>query len=213
MTRVFLVDDHEIVRRGIRELFADHPDLHIVGEAGSVADALATVPADADVAILDVRLPDGNGVELCRELRNRIPQLKCLMLTSYTDDDALLDAVMAGASGFVLKQVLGVDLIGSVRAVGEGKSLLQPRDVDALRARMRSRRIDPLAELSAKEREVFDLISQGLTNKQIGQRMFLSDKTVKNYVSQILRKLDLQRRAQLAAMAAELDTPRREPGT
>jgi len=213
MTRVFLVDDHEIVRRGIRELFADHPDLDIVGEAGSVADALATIPEDVDVAILDVRLPDGNGVELCRELRNRMPTLKCLMLTSYTDDDALLDAVLAGASGFVLKQVLGVDLIGSVRAIGEGKSLLQPRDVDALRQRMRGRRSDPLAELSAKEREVFELISEGLTNKQIGQRMYLSAKTVKNYVSQILRKLDLQRRAQIAAMAAELDGPRREAGT
>lgn len=214
MVRVFLVDDHEIVRRGIRELFDNEPDLTVVGEAGSVAEALSAAPgAKADVAVLDVRLPDGNGVELCRELRTRLPELQCLMLTSYSDDDALLDAVMAGAAGFLLKKVLGVDLAGAVRTVATGRSLLDPRDIAALMQRLRTEKPDPLAELSAQERKVFDLVGEGLTNMQIGKRMFLSDKTVKNYVSQILTKLDLQRRAQVAAMAARLDQPKPDSGT
>lgn len=214
MVRVFLVDDHEIVRRGIREMFDNEPDLTIVGEAGSVAEALRLVPdAGADVAILDVRLPDGTGVELCRELRSQLPELQCLMLTSYSDDDALLDAVMAGAAGFLLKRVLGVDLAGAVRTVAEGLSLLNPRDIAALMNRLRNEKPDPLAELSQQERAVFDLVGEGLTNKQIGERMFLSDKTVKNYVSQILTKLDLERRAQVAVMAANVKQPKPEPGT
>ena len=214
MIRIFLVDDHEIVRRGIREMFDNEPDLTIVGEAGSMADALTTVPATpADVAILDVRLPDGNGIELCRELRSQIPDLQCLMLTSYSDDDALLDAVMAGAAGFLLKRVLGVDLASAVRKVAAGETLLDPRDISALLQRVRSQRPDPLGELSQQERAVFDLIGEGLTNKQIGERMFLSDKTVKNYVSHILTKLDLERRAQVAVMAAKLVEPRPDPGT
>lgn len=214
MVRVFLVDDHEIVRRGIREMFDNEPDMMIVGEAASVTEALRLVPdAGADVAILDVRLPDGTGVELCRELRSQLPQLQCLMLTSYSDDDALLDAVMAGAAGFLLKRVLGVDLAGAVRTVAEGRSLLNPRDIAALMNRLRNEKPDPLAELSQQEHAVFNLVGEGLTNKQIGERMFLSDKTVKNYVSQILTKLNLERRAQVAVMAANVKQPKPDPGT
>jgi two-component system response regulator DevR len=205
--RIFLVDDHEIVRRGIADLFEDEPDLEVVGHAASVAEALTRVPgSDADVAVLDVRLPDGNGVELCRELRSRLPELRCLMLTSYADDEALFDAILAGASGFVLKQVLGSDLMAAVRTVGSGGSLLDPRTTTALLDRIRRERAqeDPLAGLTEQERTVFELIGEGLTNRQIGERMFLAEKTVKNYVSHLLAKLQIQRRTQAAVMAAEL---------
>ncbi|MFE7421315.1 response regulator [Rhodococcus sp. NPDC057529] len=205
-TRVFLVDDHEIVRRGLVDLLGSVPDLEVVGEAASVGEAMARVPGSgADVAVLDVRLPDGNGVELCRDLRAALPDLRCLMLTSYSDDEALFDAIMAGASGFVLKQILGTDLVAAVRTVGEGGSLLDSRATSALMSRIRSaRRDDPLAQLSEQERAVFDLIGEGLTNREIAERLFLAEKTIKNYVSRLLSKLGMQRRTQAAVLATEL---------
>ncbi|CAN5496455.1 response regulator transcription factor [soil metagenome] len=205
-TRIFLVDDHEIVRRGLFDLLGGVEDFVVVGEAASVGEALAAVPqSNADVAVLDVRLPDGNGVELCRELRSLLPALRCLMLTSYADDEALLDAIMAGASGFVLKQILGTDLVAAVRTVGRGGSLLDSRATEALMQRIRSdRTADPLAELSDQERAVFDLIGEGLTNREIGARLFLAEKTVKNYVTRLLSKLGMQRRTQAAVLATEI---------
>ncbi|KAF0965507.1 MULTISPECIES: response regulator transcription factor [unclassified Rhodococcus (in: high G+C Gram-positive bacteria)] len=205
-TRVFLVDDHEIVRRGLVDLLGSAPDLEVVGEAASVGEAMARVPGSgADVAVLDVRLPDGNGVELCRDLRAALPGLRCLMLTSFSDDEALFDAIMAGASGFVLKQILGTDLVAAVRTVGEGGSLLDSRATSALMNRIRSaRRDDPLAQLSEQERAVFDLIGEGLTNREIAERLFLAEKTIKNYVSRLLSKLGMQRRTQAAVLATEL---------
>lgn len=211
MTRVFLVDDHEIVRRGLVDLLGSAPDLTVVGEAASVGEAMARIPSSgADVAVLDVRLPDGNGVELCRDLRAVLPDLRCLMLTSFADDEALFDAVMAGASGFVLKQILGTDLISAVRTVGAGGSLLDSRATAALMQRIRSERTaDPLAELSDQERAVFDLIGEGLTNREIAERLFLAEKTIKNYVSRLLAKLGMQRRTQAAVLATELRNSRR----
>ena len=206
-TRVFLVDDHEIVRRGIADLLDDEPDLLVCGEAASAAEALARIAASRpDVAVLDVRLPDGNGVELCRELRARTPELRCLMLTSFSDDEALLDAIMAGAAGFVLKQVLGHDLLAAIRTVAGGQSLLDGRTTAALMNRLRRQRddADPLRELSDQERTVLELIGDGLTNRQIAERMFLAEKTVKNYVSHLLAKLGMQRRTQVAVLATEL---------
>jgi two-component system response regulator DevR len=205
--RIFLVDDHEIVRRGVADLFEDEPDLEIVGEAATVAEALARIPATAvDVAVLDVRLPDGNGVELCRDLRSQLPELRCLILTSYSDDEALLNAIMAGASGFVLKQVLGNDLITAVRKVGVGESLLDARTTEALMKRIRQGKDEggALAGLTDQERAVFELVGEGLTNRQIAARLFLAEKTVKNYVSHLLAKLGMQRRTQAAVLAAEL---------
>ena len=206
-TNVFLVDDHEIVRRGISDLLETEPDLVVVGEAASVAEALVRIPATKpDVAVLDVRLPDGSGVELCRELRSSLPDLQCLMLTSFADDEALFNAIMAGAAGFVLKQVLGGDLVSAVRTVAAGNSLLDVKTTSALLSRLRrdQERSDPLAALSDQERAVLDLIGEGLTNRQIAQRMFLAEKTVKNYVSHLLAKLGMQRRTQAAVLATEL---------
>jgi DNA-binding NarL/FixJ family response regulator len=211
--RILLVDDHEIVRRGIADLIGTADDLEVVGEAASVAEALARAPqVNANVAILDVRMPDGNGIELCRELRSQLPDLNCLMLTSYADDEALVDAIMAGASGFVLKQVLGSDLINAVRTVGTGGSLLDPKTTAALMNRIRREREeqDPLHTLTEQERAVFDLIGEGMTNRQIGERLFLAEKTVKNYVSHLLNKLGLQRRTQAAVLAAEMRSNKNE---
>lgn len=207
-----MVDDHEIVRRGVADLFEDEPDLEIVGEAATVAEALARIPTtQVDVAVLDVRMPDGNGVELCRDLRSQKPELHCLILTSYSDDEALLNAIMAGASGFVLKQVLGNDLISAVRRVGAGESLLDAKTTEALMKRIRQGK-DPaggaLAGLTDQERAVFELIGEGLTNRQIASRLYLAEKTVKNYVSHILAKLGMQRRTQAAVLAAELKNRR-----
>ncbi|ATQ31111.1 response regulator transcription factor [Rhodococcus ruber] len=206
MPRVFLVDDHEIVRRGLVDLLDSVPDFTVVGEAASVGEALARIPGSgAEVAVLDVRLPDGNGVELCRELRARMPELRALMLTSYADDEALFDAIMAGASGFVLKQILGTDLVSAIRTVAAGGSLLDSRATAALMERIRaSRTADPLAELSDQERAVFELIGEGLTNREIAERLFLAEKTIKNYVSRLLAKLGMQRRTQAAVLATEL---------
>ncbi len=211
--RVMLVDDHEIVRRGIADLIGTAEDLEVVGEASGVAEALARVPqVKPDVAVLDVRMPDGNGIELCRDLKSQLPELNCLMLTSYADDDALFDAIMAGASGFVLKQVLGLDLINAIRTVGAGGSLLDPKTTAALMNRIRQEREtqNPLNQLTEQERAVFDLIGEGLTNRQIGERLFLAEKTIKNYVSHLLSKLGMQRRTQAAVLAAELRKGKRE---
>jgi two-component system, NarL family, response regulator DevR len=207
MTTVFLVDDHEVVRRGVADLLGAHEDLEVVGDAGSVAEALARIPALVpDVAVLDIRLPDGNGVELCRELRSRMPGLRCLVLTSYTDEQAMFDAVLAGASGFVIKDVRGNDIVNAVREVGAGRSLLDGRAVTALMTRLRERSeaVDPLAELTDKEREVLRHIGDGLTNREIGAKMFLAEKTVKNYVSALLAKLGMQRRVQAAVLANQV---------
>jgi DNA-binding NarL/FixJ family response regulator len=205
--RVFLLDDHEVVRRGVAELLGAEPDLEVVGEASTAVEALSRVPAvRPDVAVLDVRLPDGDGVTVCRELRSKLPDLRCLMLTSFADDDALFDSIMAGAAGYVLKQIRGTDLVGAVRTVASGQSLLDPRTTARVLERMRvaAARKDPLAGLSEQERIVLDLIGEGLTNREIGERMFLAEKTVKNYVSHLLAKLGMQRRTQAAILATEL---------
>ncbi|WP_181773190.1 response regulator transcription factor [Amycolatopsis pittospori] len=206
-TKVFLVDDHEIVRRGLADLLGNEPDIEIAGEAASVSEALARIPQSApDIAVLDVRLPDGTGIELCRELLSKQTDLRCLMLTSYADDEALFTAIMAGASGFVLKQVLGNDLVSAIRTIAGGGSLLDSRTTAALMNRIRRERnqSDPTAGLSEQERTVFELIGEGLTNREIGERMFLAEKTVKNYVSRLLAKLGIQRRTQAAVLATEL---------
>ncbi|WP_304598597.1 response regulator transcription factor [Nocardiopsis sp. FIRDI 009] len=205
--RVFLVDDHDVVRRGITALVEDEEGIEVVGEAGTAAEALGRVPAARpDVAVLDVRLPDGSGVEVCRELRSRFPELACLMLTSYDDEEALYEAVLAGASGYVLKQIHGSDLVGAIRTVASGESMLDPHSTALVMRRIRegANAADPLDELSDQERRVFELIGEGLTNRQIGERIFLAEKTVKNYVSSVLSKLDMQRRSQAAAYAARL---------
>ncbi|MCU1588744.1 MAG: two component transcriptional regulator, LuxR family, partial [Frankiales bacterium] len=171
--RVFLLDDHEIVRRGVRELLEADGDIQVVGEAGTAAEALARVPASRpDVAVLDVRLPDGDGVTVCRELRSQLPDLACLMLTSFADDEALFAAIMAGAAGYVLKQIRGADLLGAVRTVAQGGSLLDPRATATVLERLRApQEADPLAGLTDQERRILDLIGEGLTNRQIGERM------------------------------------------
>ena len=183
---VFLLDDHEIVRRGVRELLETEPDIVVVGEAGTAASALARIPAlRPEVAILDVRLPDGNGVSVCRDIRSTMPEVACLMLTSFGDDEALFDAIMAGAAGYVLKQIRGTDLVGAVRAVAAGQSLLDPEAASRVMRRMRDQatRSDPLSGLTGQERRILELIGEGLTNRQIGVRMFLAEKTIKNATS------------------------------
>jgi DNA-binding NarL/FixJ family response regulator len=205
--RVFLLDDHEIVRRGVRELLESEPDIVVVGEAGTAASALARIPAlEPDVAVLDIRLPDGDGISVCRDIRSRVPQTACLMLTSFGDDEALVDAIMAGAAGYVLKQIRGTDLVGAVRTVAAGKSLLDPDAARRVMQRMRDQadRSDPLAGLTPQERVILELIGEGLTNRQIGERMFLAEKTIKNYVSALFGKLGMQRRTQAAAYAARV---------
>lgn len=204
--KIFLLDDHEVVRRGVRELLEAEADFVVVGEASTAAEALARVPAvRPDVAVLDVRLPDGNGVEVCRELKSTLPDLACLMLTSFADDEALFDAIMAGAAGYVLKQIRGSDLVGAVRTVAHGGSLLDPKAAGAVMARMRAPKApDPLAGLSEQERRILELIGEGLTNREIGQRLFLAEKTVKNYVSNLLAKLGFHRRTQVAVLATEV---------
>ncbi|TAL24802.1 MAG: response regulator transcription factor [Frankiales bacterium] len=203
--RVFLLDDHELVRRGVRELLEGEGDIEVVGEASSAAEAMARVPAvRPDVAVLDVRLPDGDGVTVCRDLRSQFPDLACLMLTSFSDDDALLGAVMAGAAGYVLKDIRGGDLVGAVRTVAGGGSLLDARSTAHVLSRLREKKtVDPLDVLTEQERKILDLIGEGLTNRQIGERMYLAEKTVKNHVSSLLSKLGLQRRTQAAVLVTE----------
>jgi len=213
MVKVFLVDDHEVVRRGLSDLLASDPDLQIVGEAGTVAEAKARIPAlQPDVAVLDVRLPDGNGIELCRDLVSDHPDLRCLMLTSFTSDEAMLEAILAGASGFVVKDIKGMELAQAIKDVGAGKSLLDNRAAAALMAKLRgpAEREDPLSGLTDQERTLLAHLSEGLTNKQIAARMFLAEKTVKNYVSRLLAKLGMERRTQAAVYAAKLG--QRPPG-
>jgi two-component system, NarL family, response regulator DevR len=203
--RIFLVDDHEVVRRGVRDMLESEDDLEVVGEAGSVEEALARVGAVMpDVAVLDVRLPDGSGVELCRELRSAHPSIACLMLTSFDDDEALFEAVVAGAAGYVLKQVKGSDIVSAVRQVGAGRSLLDPGLIARVVERLRNGAAeDPrLAGLSGQERRILDLLAEGKTNRQIAAEMFLADKTVKNYVSNMLSKMGMSRRTEAAVYAA-----------
>ncbi|MEU4092519.1 response regulator transcription factor [Streptomyces sp. NPDC026673] len=206
---VFLLDDHEVVRRGVHELLSAEDGIEVVGEAGTAAEALARIPAvQPDVAVLDVRLPDGSGVEVCREIRSSQPGIACLMLTSYADDEALFDAIMAGASGYVLKDIRASDLVGAVRDVAGGRSLLDPvataRVLERLRGGGGERQEDRLADLTDQEKRILDLIGEGLTNRQIGDRLHLAEKTVKNYVSSLLAKLGMQRRTQAAAYVARL---------
>ena len=204
--RVFLLDDHEVVRRGVRELLESADDLEVVGEASTGAEALQRAPATSpDVAILDVRLPDISGIEVCRELRSSMPDLKCLMLTSFNDDEALFDAVMAGAAGYVLKEVRGSDLIESVRRAAAGHSLLDPMVTARVIDRLRNPPKDALtATLSPQESAILGHLADGLTNRQIAEQMFLAEKTVKNYVSNLLAKLGMHHRTQAAVYAARL---------
>ena len=214
-TRVFLLDDHEIVRRGLRELVEGEDDLAIVGEAATAEEALTRIPATSpDVAVLDVRLPDGDGVEVCREIRSRHPEVHCLMLTSYADDDALFSAILAGAAGYVLKQVHGTDLLDAIRRVAQGQSLLDPAVTARVLERLRTppESSDDIGSLTDQERRILDLIAEGLTNRQIGERMYLAEKTVKNYVSNVLMKLGMSRRTEAAAYAARLAERRRHEG-
>jgi len=213
-TRVFLLDDHEVVRRGLRELLEAEEDLVVVGEAGTVEEALSRIPPTRpDVAVLDVRLPDGDGISVCRDIRSNNPEINCLMLTSFADDEALVSAIMAGAAGYVLKQVRGSDLVDSVRRVGRGESLLDPAVTKRLFDRLRSKPADDeLSGLTDQERRILDLIAEGLTNRQIGERLFLAEKTVKNYVSNLLAKLGMSRRTEAAVYAARLaDRKHRDP--
>ncbi|OSP33699.1 MULTISPECIES: response regulator transcription factor [unclassified Streptomyces] len=208
--KVFLLDDHEVVRRGVHDLLDDEPDITVVGEAATVEQALVRVPAlRPDVAVLDVRLPDGDGVTVCRELRSKMPDLACLMLTSFDDEEALLDSIMAGAAGYVLKQIQGSDLVSAVRTVARGQSLLDASATAKLMARLRSAGQQPAEEpdvlpgLTDREREILDLIGEGLTNRQIGQRLYLAEKTVKNHISRLLSKLGVERRVQAAVIATQ----------
>lgn len=215
MTRVLVVDDHAVVRSGIIALIEADEDLHVVGEADTAAGAVRRVGFDdPDVVVLDVRLPDGSGVEACREIRERFPEVKVLILTSFADDQALMSAIVAGASGYVLKNIRGTDLVDSIRRVAAGESLLDNEMTERLFRRIREGDDDPLlSRLSQQERKVLDFLAQGLTNRQIGAAMYLAEKTIKNYVSNLLAKLGMSTRAEAAAFAArrEAATQREDP--
>ena len=216
MVKVFLVDDHEVVRRGLADLLASDPELEIVGDAGSVSEAKVRIAAlKPDVAVLDVRLPDGSGIELCRDLLSDLPDLRCLMLTSFTSDEAMLEAILAGASGYVVKDIRGMELAQAIKDVGAGKSLLDNRAAAALMAKLRgaAEHQDPLSGLTDRERTLLGLLSEGLTNRQIAARMFLAEKTVKNYVSRLLAKLGMERRTQAAVFASKLSQQSPPPTT
>ncbi|WP_199424147.1 response regulator [Actinotalea solisilvae] len=205
--RVFLLDDHEVVRRGLRDLLGQEPDLEVVGESGSAAEAVRRIPALApDVAVLDVRLPDGSGVDVCRQVRSAMPSVAALVLTSYDDDEAVFAAILAGASGYVLKQVRGADLVDAIRRVAAGQSLLDPVVTRRVLDRLREGPHQPeeLKDLTGQERRILEHIARGLTNRQIGEEMFLAEKTVKNYVSNVLAKLGVERRTQAAVLATRL---------
>jgi DNA-binding NarL/FixJ family response regulator len=209
-TRVFLLDDHEVVRRGLRDLLESEDDLEVVGEAGTAEEAYGRIPATTpDVAVLDMRLPDGDGIDVCREIRSRHPEIACIMLTSFADDDAVYAAILAGAAGYLLKQVRGNDLVDAIRRVAGGASLLDPEVTTRVLERLRHKDDDdPLAALTDQERTILELIAEGLTNRQIGERMFLAEKTVKNYVSNMFSKLGMSRRTEAAAYAARLSERR-----
>lgn len=205
--KVFVVDDHELVRRGLIDLISAESDLMVVGEAGTVASALVEINHELpDVAVLDVRLPDGNGIELCREIRSLYPQVQVLMLTSFANDEALLGAVLGGASGFVIKDIKNLDLLDAIRRVAGGESLIGTSATAKLRTRLRdsSNPAGGIDALTDQERRVLEYIGEGLTNRQIANSMFLAEKTVKNYVSSLLSKLGLERRTQAAALAVRL---------
>jgi DNA-binding NarL/FixJ family response regulator len=207
-----LLDDHEIVRRGVRELLEANDDIEVVGEAGTAEEGMARIPAvKPDVAVVDMRLPDGNGVEVCREVRSRDESIQCLILTSFADDEALFDSIMAGAAGYLLKQIKGTDLVDAIRRVAMGQSLLDPNVTARVLERLRKgpEEDERLARLTEQERKILDLIAEGLTNRQIGERMFLAEKTVKNYVSNLLSKLGMERRTEAAVFAAKLAPKRR----
>ena len=207
VTRIFLLDDHEIVRRGLADLLNGIPDFDVVGEAGTVAEALRRIPAvTPDVAILDGRLPDGSGIEVCRIIREEQPDVRCLILTSYDDDEAIFAAVLAGAAGYVLKQIRGSNLVDAVRQVAAGQSLLDPAVTQRVLERIRNGVEQPreLAGLTDQERKILEYVAEGLTNREIAGRMFLAEKTVKNYVSSLLAKLGLERRTQAAVLATRL---------
>ncbi len=212
---MFLLDDHEIVRRGLRELLEAEEDLEVVGEAATAEEAMTRIgPTSPNVAVLDVRLPDGDGVQVCREIRSEHPEIACLMLTSYADDEALFAAIVAGAAGYVLKQVRGTDLVDGVRRVARGESLLDPATTARVLQRLRQpAEPDELAVLTDQERHILDLIVEGLTNRQIGERLFLAEKTVKNYTSNLLSKLGMSRRTEAAVYAARLAERRRQHDT
>jgi two-component system, NarL family, response regulator DevR len=204
--RVFLLDDHEVVRRGLRELLESAGDIEVVGESGLAEEARRRIPAlRPDVAVLDGRLPDGSGIDVCRDIRSSHPEIAALILTSYDDDEALFAAIMAGAAGYVLKQIRGQDLVDAVRRVAGGQSLLDPAVTASVLERLRSGppQDTALAPLTDQERRILELIGEGLTNRQIGERMFLAEKTVKNYVSSLLSKLGMQRRTQAAVFASK----------
>jgi DNA-binding NarL/FixJ family response regulator len=206
--RVFLLDDHEIVRRGVRQLLEDSGEILVVGEAATASEALSRIPPTRpNVAVLDVRLPDGNGIEVCREVRSRHPEIQCLMLTSFSDDEALFQAIMAGASGYLLKQIKGPDIVDAIRRVASGQSLLDPAVTAQVLERLRTPPAEDerLATLTDQERRVLELIADGLTNRQIGDHLHLAEKTIKNYVSNLLSKLGMERRTQAAVYAAKLD--------
>ncbi|AWI30021.1 response regulator transcription factor [Streptomyces sp. ICN441] len=210
---VFLVDDHEVVRRGVYELLSAEEGIEVVGQAGTAAEALVRIPAlTPDVAILEVHLPDGSGVEVCREIRSRNEDISCLMLTSHADDEALFDAITAGASGYALKTIRGAELLTAVRDVAAGRSLLDPaataRVLERLRDGNAPRADERLASLTEQERRILDLIGEGLTNRAIGERLHLAEKTIKNYVSGLLSKLGMERRSQAAAYVARLHAQR-----
>jgi DNA-binding NarL/FixJ family response regulator len=212
MVRVFLLDDHEIVRRGVRELLEAVDDFEVVGEAGTAEEALARIPpTKPDVAIIDMRLPDGNGVEVCREVRSREPQVQCLILTSYADDEALFDSIMAGAAGYLLKQIKGTDLVDAIRRVADGQSLLDPEITARVLERLRKgdEEDERVARLTQQERKILDLIAEGMTNRQIAEQLFLAEKTVKNYVSNLLAKLGMERRTEAAVFAARMQEHKR----
>jgi two-component system response regulator DevR len=206
--RVFLLDDHEVVRTGLKQLLESGGDIEVVGEADTAASALVRIPAlRPDVAVLDARLPDGSGIEVCRQVRSSNPQTKAIILTSFDDDEALFAAIMAGAAGYVLKQVTGQDLIAAVRHVAAGGSLLDPSVTAKVMERLRDGapgEPDELKSLTAQERRILELVAEGLTNRQIGERLFLAEKTVKNYMSNVLSKLGLERRTQAAVFASRL---------
>ena len=209
--RVFLLDDHEIVRRGVRDLLEAEADIEVVGEAGTVTQAVARIPlADPDVAILDVRLPDGTGVEVCRDVRSTHPEIRCLMLTSFSDDEAMFEAIVAGAAGYLLKEVRSADIVESVRRVAAGESLLDATLTARVQERLRKApdEDERLRDLTGQERRILELLADGLTNRQIAAEMFLAEKTVKNYVSNLLSKMGMSRRTEAAVYAARLEQRR-----
>ncbi len=213
--RVFLLDDHEIVRRGVRDVLEGSGLIEVVGEAGTAAEAISRIPPTRpDVAVLDVRLPDGDGVTVCRDVRSRHPEIQCLMLTSFSDDEAIFQAIMAGAAGYLLKQIKGPDIVDAIVRVSKGQSLLDPLVTARVLERLRQppEEDERLAALTGQERKVLDLIAEGLTNRQIGERIHLAEKTVKNYVSNLLTKLGMERRTQAAVYAAGLKNPATDTG-